>query len=89
MNMIFYLLMIPLWASTFALTITDLTGIGASINTKPFNCFVCLAWWVGVGSAVAITWGMLPWTMMVPVAIGSGGMSVVYAYFIKKQIWKR
>jgi hypothetical protein len=32
---------------------------------------------------------MLPWTMMVPVSIGSGGMSVVYAYFIKKQIWKR
>lgn len=89
MNMIFWLLMIPIWASTFALTITDLTGIGATINFKPFNCFVCLAWWFGCCASMVLTWNLIPWLMIFPVSIGTGGMSVLYAYFLKKQIWKR
>lgn len=89
MKEIFYLLMMPVWCSSIALTITDLTDVGNSIGIKPFNCFVCMAWWLGLIGTMAITWDMMPVNVSIPVAIGSGGMSVIYAYFIKRQIWKR
>jgi hypothetical protein len=89
MNMIFLLLMIPVWASTFALTITDLTRL-PWLDFKPFNCFVCLSWWFGlIGGISTMLMIELPWHIESLMAIGTGGMSVIYTYFIRKNIWKQ
>lgn len=73
--MIIFLL--ALYSACIGVVMTKLTDIGESIGFKPFNCYICLTWWIGLAHGML---GYITYQVDVIDVVGIAGLSSVLAF---------
>lgn len=77
-------LLIALMAGCLSVVITKLTEIGDKIGFKPFNCFICLAFWTGFIASYMQDFSFINAVL----SLGTGFVASVVAYFIVDHIFR-
>jgi hypothetical protein len=70
-------LLLAVYSACIGVVMTKLTDIGESIGFKPFNCYICLSWWIGIAHGCL---GLLTHRIDIIDVVGVGGLSSILAY---------
>lgn len=79
-------LVLAVYSACISIVVTHLTGVGEFIGFKPFNCYICLAWWLGIAHSLL---GVISYDCTLLDVIGCGGLSAVLSYFGTKLIFRQ
>lgn len=69
--------LLALYSASIGVVMTKLTDIGEAIGFKPFNCYICLSWWIGIAHGLL---GLLTHQIDIIDVVGVGGLSSILAF---------